>query len=438
MTPHEPRFNLKAVVRQTGLKPDTLRAWERRYGLPTPERSPGGHRIYSQSDIETLKWLVARQREGLSIRRAVDLWRQIESQGRDPLRAATPIATQAAPVPPSHPEGAIIGALRQGWIDACLAYDERRAEQIVNQAFALYRPETVVLELLQRAVAQIGEGWYQGHVTVQQEHFCSGLVIRHLEALVMAAPPPTRPGRIVLACPAHEQHVIGPLILTFLLRRRGWEVVYLGADVPLEQLAATVAATRPQLLIVPAQRIPTAASLLDMARVLRQEHVPLAYGGLIFNLLPALRRRIPGHFLGEQLETAPQVVESLMTAPRPAPTPEAIPERYRQARKHFHERQGLIDAHVIQALHDHNHNHLALANQELGRNIDAALALGDLDLLGSDLEWVTGLLRNYQVPAQALPGYLHAYHQAASEQLDERGRPITDWLGKLLGGDAPG
>ena len=79
-----PRFNLKAVVQQTGLKPDTLRAWERRYGLPTPERSSGGHRLYSKHDVDTLKWLIARQREGLSIKRAVELWRQVESEGRDP------------------------------------------------------------------------------------------------------------------------------------------------------------------------------------------------------------------------------------------------------------------------------------------------------------------------------------------------------------------
>ena len=76
-----PRFNLKAVVQQTGLKPDTLRAWERRYGLPTPERSSGGHRLYSRRDIDTIKWLIARQQEGLSIKRAVEQWRQIEADG---------------------------------------------------------------------------------------------------------------------------------------------------------------------------------------------------------------------------------------------------------------------------------------------------------------------------------------------------------------------
>ena len=70
-------YNLKAVVQQTGVKPDTLRAWERRYGLPQPERTAGGHRIYSEEDIEILLWLLSKQAEGLSISRAVKLWKAV-------------------------------------------------------------------------------------------------------------------------------------------------------------------------------------------------------------------------------------------------------------------------------------------------------------------------------------------------------------------------
>ena len=433
-----PRFNLKAVVQQTGLKPDTLRAWERRYGLPTPERSSGGHRLYSQHDVDTIKWLIARQREGLSIKRAVELWRQVEAEGRDPLQAATAMATPAASTLVPHPAGETVAQLRQQWIDACLAYDEQRAKQLLNQAFALYSPETVALELLQRAVAEIGEGWYKGDVTVQQEHFCSSLVVRRLETLVMAAPPPIRPGRILAACPPEEDHVIGLLLLTFLLRRRGWEVVYLGANVPVEKLETTVAVIQPQLVIMAAQQLHTAAALKETAQALQQTKVPLAYGGLIFNLLPALRERIPGHFLGEQLEAVPQRVESLMAAPRPVPMPKTVADVCLEALEHFQERQSFIEAHVIQALNSVGsaHNLLALATRELGLNIGAALALGDMDYLGTDIEWVTGLLSNHRLPVETLYGYLDVYRQTVSEQLDERGQPIINGLGKLLSGYA--
>jgi len=433
-----PRFNLKAVVQQTGLKPDTLRAWERRYGLPTPERSSGGHRLYSQHDIDTIKWLIARQREGLSIKRAVELWRQVEAEGRDPLQAATAMATPAASILVPHPAGETVAQLRQQWIDACLAYDEQRAEQLLNQAFALYSPETVALELLQRAVAEIGEGWYKGDVTVQQEHFCSSLVVRRLETLVMAAPPPIRPGRILAACPPEEDHVIGLLLLTFLLRRRGWEVVYLGANVPVEKLETTVAVIQPQLVIMAAQQLHTAAALKETAQALQQTKVPLAYGGLIFNLLPALRERIPGHFLGEQLEAVPQRVESLMAAPRPVPMPKTVADVCLEALEHFQERQSFIKAHVIQALNSAGsaHNHLALANRELGLNIGAALAMGDIHFLGTDIEWVIGLLRNHRVPDEALYDYLGTYYQAAAEQLGKED-PVVEWLGELISGYAP-
>ena len=435
----EPLFNLKAVVQQTGLKPDTLRAWERRYGLPSPDRSSGGHRLYSQHDIRIIKWLMARQDEGMSISRAVELWQQMEAEGRNPLQATAPILTIAAPRPTSLPNSGTLAELRASWIEACLRYDEPRAEQIVNQAFALYSPETVAIELLQRAIVQIGEGWYEGDVSVQQEHFCSALVQRRLEALIMAAPPPTRPGRILAACPPDEYHVFGLLLLTLLLRRRGWEVIYLGANVPIQQMETTVAVVQPQLVILAAQRLHSAATLLDIARFLESEEVPLAYGGLIFNLLPDLRTRIPGHFLGEQLETAPQMLESLMAASSPLPKTKPIPQQYQQARDHFERREGLLEAQLSQTL-DQPHlpaHRLTMVSRELASNIDAALALGSMDLLGYDLDWVQGLMKNHGLPQNTLDNYLRTYHQAAGQHLDERGAPILAWLDKLLAGHEP-
>jgi DNA-binding transcriptional MerR regulator len=430
-----PFFNLKAAVQQTGLKPDTLRAWERRYGLPSPERSGGRHRLYTRRDIDTVKWLMARQHEGLSIGHAVELWQQIEAEGRDPLRMPTPALPPQLPQPAARLGGETLAHLREDWMAACLVYDERRAEQVAAQAFALYPPETVALELFQEALAQMGEGWYRDQVTVQQEHFCSALVMRHLEALLMAAPPPTRPGRILAACPPEEHHVIGLLLLTFLLRRAGWGVVYLGANVPAERLELTVATTAPALAILAAQQLHTAATLLSMAEVLQSLGLPLAYGGLIFNRLPALRDRIPGQFLGESLDAAPQAVESLLAAPRPLPAARPVPAVYHQAEEHYLDRQGSIEADLSQSLDGLgvDPRDLAVANRELALNIGAALALGDMDLLDSDVAWVEGLLAHHRVPAAWLHGYLRAYQRAARDKLDERGAPILAWLGRFTG-----
>ena len=74
----DPKYNLSFVLKETDIKADTLRAWERRYQLPTPVRTDGGHRLFSDYDIEIIKWLKAKQKEGMSISRAVDLFRELE------------------------------------------------------------------------------------------------------------------------------------------------------------------------------------------------------------------------------------------------------------------------------------------------------------------------------------------------------------------------
>jgi DNA-binding transcriptional MerR regulator len=434
-TQRMPTFNLKVVLRVTGLKPDTLRAWERRYGLPRPERSPGGHRLYSQRDIDIIKWLIARQQEGLSISRAVDLWRSIEADGQDPLHMvefATPEAVQASVL---LPEGEALVELRRAWTSACLAYDERRAEQVITQALALYPVEVVCLELLQKGLNEVGAGWYQGNVAVQQEHFASELAMRRLEALVAGAPPPTRPECILIGCPPQEEHTFSPLLLTLFLRRRSWKVVYLGANVPVGRLESAIATTKPRLAVLPAQQLHTAASLLEIARLLQEHQVPLAYGGLVFNVLPELRKRMPGYFLGERLDEAPRVVEQVLSSPGSMPPGEAISETYQHALVHFRERQGLIEA-AVWGLTDPagaSRENLTIANTHLALNIMAALKLGDMRFLGVDIDWVEGLLGNHRLPRQLLYDYLDVYRQAAQAHLDERGAPVVEWLERVVG-----
>ena len=114
-----PVYNLSVVLKATGLNADVLRAWERRYKLPQPQRTPGGHRLYSDYDIEVVKWLRALQAEGLSISRAAELWRNIIAAGRDPLEEYSAANTPAVnPVPGPETQ---IEILRSHWLEACLA-----------------------------------------------------------------------------------------------------------------------------------------------------------------------------------------------------------------------------------------------------------------------------------------------------------------------------
>ena len=429
-----PTFNVKVVVRATNLKPDTLRAWERRYGLPVPKRTAGGHRLYSQHDIDTLNWLIARQAEGLTISRAVALYREYETNGRDPFleHHFTGEVSQATD---TIKVGEALVQLRTSWVEYCLGFREQDAKQVLAQAFSLYTPETVCNKVLQKGLAEVGRLLYEAEVSVQQEHFASALANLKLDALIAALPVPTRPGRLLIGCPLEEEHTFSPRLLSFLLRRRGWEVVFLGANVPLDRMDGTLQRNQPRLVILSAQTLPAAATLLEMGDLLFDAGVPLGYGGLIFNRLPALLDHIPGHYLGKRLQDAPALIERLMSAPSTAYAKKVAVKGYRESQCEYREHQALIESRVWKDLNGaaDGLSSLRSVNISMSQYIIAALTLGDLELLGYAFEWLRGLLSRRDGASEAilLNRYLAAYGQAAREVLGaDSSNVILAWLEK--------
>ena len=428
-----PTYNLKVIVRETGIKPDTLRAWERRYGLPEPERTSGRHRLYSERDLEIVKWLMSRQEEGLSISRSVKLYRSMEKNGIDPLQESVARNGETAAVM----TGTAVTDMRQAWIKACLSFDETAAEQILTQAFALYPPVMVCLEVLQKGLAEIGQLWYENKASVQQEHFASGLAMRRLNALVAAAPNPTRSERIIVACPAQESHVFSPLLLTLMLRYQGYEVIYLGANVPIARLESMIQMVRPSLIIMTAQQLYTAANLQRAAEFLQGEDVPVAYGGRIFNYVPAIRLQIPAHFLGEQLNDVIPGITRILSGNVPRLKVTSLPDTYKLSLIDYRAHQAAIENHVWALVGSDdengiNYESVANANLHLSREIIAALQLGDINLLGSEISWVENLMQNYGMVPEMLRFYLIAYHAAANKYLGENGRILIDWLANII------
>ncbi len=426
-----PTFNLKVVIRETGIKPDTLRAWERRYKLPVPQRTAGGHRLYSQRDIDIIKWLMMRQDEGLSISKAVKLWRSLQQEGNDPLHMAAYQTADTA----THSSASTsnLAALRQDWLEACLRYDESTAERVMTQAFALYPVTMVCTEILQKGLADIGALWYRNEATVQQEHFASALTMRRLNMLVAAAPAPTRLGRVLIACAPDDAHTFAPLLLTLLLRYQGWDVIYLGANVPLARFEATVETIKPNLVVLTAQMLHAAASLSDVAQLLQEKDVHIAFGGHIFNLISALRERIPGHFLGEQIQDSVQTVGKILTFDPPGQAGQAISDVYVRATAVYRQKRAAIEAETWQSMASDNvpYEHVSLANTHLSDDIMAALHLGDMAYLGTQIAWTQQLINNYAMPSDWLKNYLDAYHHSADKHLNGDGRPIVNWLDQV-------
>jgi hypothetical protein len=204
--------------------------------------------------------------------------------------------------------------------------------------------------------------------------------------------------------------------------------------VPLDRLESTTMNLRPKLLIASAQHLLTAQTLLPMSVTLARLKVPLAFGGSIFNRLPSLRHHIAGHFLGETLSEVTGAVQEILHAPWPLQEIIETPHEYIGALEHYRERRPVIEADMSGVLNPKTREVMRQvdANTYLAQYLEAALALGDMDFLDSDLSWVRGLLSTHQLPDDVLQGYLQVYLASVQKHLDRRGTIIVEWFQRAL------
>lgn len=427
-----PAFNLKAVLQETNLVADTLRAWERRYGLPQPQRTAGGHRLYSQYDIETIKWLLERQSEGLSISRAIDLWHEHHTSGVDPLDGFAPSTLTPAQTTPAIyiPPNTTLDSLRAKWITACTKFSEAGSDQVLNQAFSIFPVEAVCFEILQKGMAEIGSLWYENKISIQQEHFASGLVARRMDALLGASPAPSRTQTVMIGCPPNEWHTFTPMLLSLLLRRRGLNVIYLGANVPAEDFKETVKSVHGKMVILVAQTLITASALQNTAQTLESLQIPVGYGGRIFNQQPEISAYISGNYLGDSIPAALDTVEKLLQSKYKPIMYQSASQEHAAAHQAFVCERAQIESSARKLASSIliSSEELNTGIQFLGDNITAALHFGNMEHLTYEVDWLKTLFNYHEKPLQKLSGFMKIYSQAVDMHIKDHGAPIKTWL----------
>ncbi len=226
-----PRHSIAVVARRTGLSQLVLRAWERRYGVVTPGRTATGRRRYSDRDVERLVLL---SRLTAADHRIGDL-ASLTMDELKRLAVALPPSTVVVTVEAEAPGELLAEALAAvGDLDPAALEDV-----LARAAMHLGRPalrQELVLPLLQR----IGDRWRDGSLRIAHEHMASTIVQAFLAAGNAAqAPEPGSPLLIVTA-PSRNRHELGALLAASLALDLGWEVLYLGVDLPAEEIAAAV------------------------------------------------------------------------------------------------------------------------------------------------------------------------------------------------------
>jgi MerR family transcriptional regulator, light-induced transcriptional regulator len=236
-------YTVKHVARMTGIPADTVRMWERRYGVVEPARSEGGYRLYDETSVRRLAAMQALVRAGWSPRLAAE---QVKAgAGSAPLLLGGDRSQETG--------AGVGGEGRPSLVPLAGDLHAGRLESTLTGVFASAPFEELVDDWLMPALTELGSAWRAGSVSVGGEHFVSAGLQRHVAGVLAEARPPSGAPRVIAGLARASRHELGILAFAAVLRRAGADVLYVGSDLPTESWVETARsfATRAVVLSVP-------------------------------------------------------------------------------------------------------------------------------------------------------------------------------------------
>lgn len=219
-------FPIRVVAQKTGLTTAAIRAWERRYGAVDPRRSEAGQRVYSEQDVERLGLLAALVGNGHSISAVAALDTEaLEALVEEALR----------PTPDHRGDGAA------GLVERAIAMVEGlrpdELERLLMRSAVSLRTEEVIHGLLVPLLQAIGSSWKQGRMGPASEHVATITIRRFLQWLSTTAQVDTQAPVLVTGTPRGQRHEFGALLAGLIGADEGWQIRFLGPDLPGAEIA---------------------------------------------------------------------------------------------------------------------------------------------------------------------------------------------------------
>lgn len=301
------RFPIRTVSELTGVNPVTLRAWERRYQLLRPERTPKGHRLYSQQDVERIRKVLGLLDRGIAISQVTGLLEEPAEALRAGARARKDDQTDDI------------------WTDyqtrmraAISRFDEATVDLIYNDALSLYPVDLVNNRLTTPLLRSFGEHWKQRPVTVAEEHFFSVYLRNKLGSRIHHLNQRSSGPLLLLACLPGEYHELGLLFFALAAVNRGYRLLILGANMPLEQLPAVIAQRRCDAIVLSGSaRLPPGVTEQALPTLVDAVNIPVFVGGEAAERHRAAIEHAGAICAGKDVQPALQNIgETLAAAPR--------------------------------------------------------------------------------------------------------------------------
>lgn len=220
---------MRLVVERTGLTPDVLRAWERRYGVVTPGRSPGGQRWYSEADVQRLRLLA----------RAVEGGRNIASVAHLDSETLAVIvrAGEASALARTTPHALAAQPFLAEALGAVEALDGTALEHVMRQATLRLSMDELLDGVVGPLVRSTGDRWHAGTMTAAHEHLATAAVRRLLGWITDQHAPSSDAPALLVTTPAGQWHELGAALAAATAAAAGWQVVYLGPNLPANVIA---------------------------------------------------------------------------------------------------------------------------------------------------------------------------------------------------------
>lgn len=233
------QYSISTVAKRSGIKTELVRAWERRYQAVTPTRTTGGHRVYTDQDIARLTLLNQATTHGHSISRIAHYSLEELKKLLQAEEAAMP-----AKLPPSFAPNNSSKPLAEEYVQKCyaavIAFDGRTLESYFENAIVELGIQNFIEDLLDPLFTLIGERWKTGELRPVHEHMASSIIRSLIYLLRNNSPSSLAAPRMVVTTPVGQLHELGALLAAIIAELKGWQVTYLGANLPAEEIAAAV------------------------------------------------------------------------------------------------------------------------------------------------------------------------------------------------------
>ena len=247
---------MRHFTRVTGLTADTVRVWERRHEAVRPGRSPGGARRHSSQDVQRL----LRLKEAVGRRHTISAIAGLTDAALDQLLGVGAGPPAAGPLPD----------FVDRYLQAIEAFDEPRSAELLGRAATLFEPRGLVFDTLVPLLRETGDRWESGRVGVAHEHLVTSQVRGVLGVLVRRLPQATHAPRAILTTPVGHLHELGALLAAFVAPISGAHPVYLGPNLPDDEIERAARSVRARWIGLSVLRSVEASELVALSATVQR------------------------------------------------------------------------------------------------------------------------------------------------------------------------